>query len=102
MDAEEREICDYLKSWSGQWVAAKEIARRAGGKRRYREDPNWSAEPLARLLDKSIVEADATGHYRLAAKEKVGRQKRWISPQIKKLLEKTGKDFEQGAQLDAP
>ena len=38
METEEREICIYLKSWNGQFVSGREIARRAAGKRRFRED----------------------------------------------------------------
>jgi hypothetical protein len=102
MDSEEREICTYLKAWPGQWVSAREIARRAGGKHRFREDQNWAAQPLARLIEKSVIESDSTGHYRLKVAEKAQKQKRWISPELKKILEKTGKDFEVGVQLDAP
>ena len=102
MDTDEREICTYLKSWPGQWVSAREIARRAAGKRRFREDENWAAQPLARLIETGFVESDSTGHYRLKPPEKAQKQKRWISPELKKILEKTGKDFEVGVQLDAP
>jgi hypothetical protein len=102
MDTDEREICSYLKSWPGQWVSGREIGRRAGGKHRFREDQNWAVQPLARLLEKSVIESDSTGHFRLKPPEKTERAKRWISPEIKKLLEKTGKDFEKGVQLDAP
>src|SRR5262245_14157576 len=35
MDAEEREICDFLKSWVDQYVSQREICRRAGGKWRF-------------------------------------------------------------------
>jgi len=102
MDSDEREICTYLKSYVGQWISAREISRRAGGKHRFREDPNWSAQPLARLLEKSVVESDATAHYRLKPREPAKKVKRWISPEIKKILEKTGKDFQTGVELDAP
>jgi len=102
VDSDEREICAYLKSYPGQWVAGREIARRAAGKHRFREDQNWAAQPLSRLIELSFIESDSLGHYRLKAQQKTQRVKRWISPELKKLLEKTGKDFEQGAQLDAP
>ena len=102
MDSDEREICAYLKSWPGQWVSGREIARRAAGKHRFREDQNWAAQPLTRLLERALIEADSTGHYRLKALDRNKQAKRWISPEIKKLLEKTGKDFEKGVQLDAP
>jgi hypothetical protein len=102
MDTDEREICAYLKSLPGQWVSGREIARRAAGKHRFHDDQNWALQPLIRLIEKSLLESDSLGHYRLKATEKAKRAKRWISPQMKKILDKTGKDFEQGVQLDAP
>ena len=99
MDAEERVVCDYLKSFRNQFVAAREISRRAGGKWRFRENPSWAAPILTRLVDKKIVETDGTGHFRLAPvkekkdkKDKKGTQ-RWVSPQLKQILEKSGKQF---------
>src|SRR5262249_35058813 len=65
MDSDEREICLYLKGWPGQFVSVAEITRRAGGKRRGRQDPNWAVPVLTRLVEKGILEADSTGHYRL-------------------------------------
>jgi hypothetical protein len=65
MDTDERFICDYLKTFRGQFVCQREIARRASGKRRFNDEPNWAVPVLARLVDKRIVEADAAGHYRL-------------------------------------
>ena len=102
MDSEEREICTYLKAFAGQWVSAREISRRAGGKHKYREDPNWTAQPLARLLDKTLVESDSSGHFKLKAYEPKKKAQKWISPQMKKILEQSGKTFETGVQLDAP
>jgi hypothetical protein len=94
MDAEEREICTYLKSWAGQFVSGREIARRAGGKRRFREDPNWAIPILPRLVEKGLIEGDAAAHFRLIPKEKKEKNKKWISPQIKKILQQSGKDFD--------
>ena len=94
MDADEREICIYLKSMSGQFISGKEIARRAAGKRRFRQEPDWAAPILARLVERGILEGDAAGHYRLIPREQRIRSKRWASPQIKKILEQSGKDFE--------
>ena len=88
MQAEEREICTYLKSLPGQFVSAREIARRAGGKSRHREDPHWAAPVIAKLLEKKVIETDSAHNYRLIAKER--KPKRWISPQMKKILEANG------------
>lgn len=92
MQPEEREICTYLKSLPGQWVSAREIARRAGGKSRYRENPHWAVPFISRLLERKLIETDSTHQYRLTAKQDK-KQKKWISPQVQKILEKSGKDF---------
>jgi hypothetical protein len=93
MDADEKAICEYLKSWPDQYVSGREISRRAGGKWRFREDPEWAGPVLTRLVERSIVESDSTGHYRLVRQTKSEKPKRWISPQVRKILEKSGKDF---------
>ena len=93
MQPEEREICLYLKSMPGVFVSARDIARRAGGKWRYRENPQWAERPLARLLELKIIETDSTHHYRLTLKEDKKKAKKWVSPQMKKILETSGKDF---------
>jgi hypothetical protein len=94
MDADERDICNYLKSWPGQFVGMSEICRRAAGKKRFRDDPNWAVPAMNRLVEKGVVESDATGHYRLPRAEKKQKKKRWVSPQIKRILEASGKNFE--------
>jgi phage/plasmid-associated DNA primase len=99
MDSDEKEICDYLKTYHGQFVSAREIARRAGGKWRYRDDPNWATPALLRLVEQEILESDAAGYYRLRRKEDKKKRKKWIAPQIKAILEGSGKDF--GDLLDA-
>ncbi len=96
MDADENEICQFLKSWPGQFVSGKAICRRAGGKWRFREDENWAVPILRRMLETSLVEADETGHYRLnqqESSEKTNRKKLWISPAIRAILRQSGGDF---------
>ena len=100
MDADEREICLFLKSWQHQFVSSREIARRAGGKWRFREDPNWAVPVLARLVEKGVVESDPNAHYRLKPREKKDKSKKWVSPQIKRLLEESGKKFGETIEVD--
>jgi hypothetical protein len=100
MDADEREICLYLKGWPGQFVSFAEIARRAGGKRRYREDPNWPLPILSRMVERGMIESDSTGHYRLKPRSKKEKKQRWVSPQIQKILEKSGKKFDQTYEIE--
>ena len=99
MDADERDICLYLKGWSGQFVSVGEITRRAGGKRRYRDDPNWAVPILTRLVEKGILESDSTGHYRLKPRKEKDKNKRWVSPHIQKILEKSGKSFDHTLEI---
>jgi hypothetical protein len=97
MDSDEKDICNYLKAAHGQFVSPKEIARKAGGKWRFRENPHWATEPLLRLVEKNILESDPSGYYRFRPIDKK-KPKRWVSPQIKAILEQSGKDF--GELLD--
>ena len=99
MDADEKDICIYLKGYPGQFVSGREIARRAGGKWRFRRDPNWAAPILQRLVEKNFLESDASGYYRLLRTGKKKPQK-WISPQIRAILEKSGKDFGGVLEID--
>ena len=70
MDADEREIYDYLSTWGQQFVSAREICRRAGGKHRSSEDPDWAKPVLVRMTDKHILESDPGGRYRIKPKKK--------------------------------
>jgi hypothetical protein len=94
MDADEREICEYLKAYSGQYISSKEICKRAGGKWRSREDPHWAIPILMRLVEQQILESDSNGHYRLLPERHDKKRQVWISPENKKLLEEGGKPFD--------
>jgi hypothetical protein len=100
MDADEREICLYMRGWIGQFVSAVEIARRAAGKKRYRDDPNWAVPVLSRLVEKGILESDSTGHFRLKPRsKKEDAKRRWVAPHIRRILEKSGRQFEDVHEL---
>jgi len=100
VDADERDICLYLKGFPGQFLSFKEISRRAGGKRRYRNEPEWATPVVSRLVEKGILESDSTGHYRLKARPKEDQPTRWVSPQIRRILEKSGKEFDGVFEVD--
>ncbi|MDE3065977.1 MAG: hypothetical protein KGJ60_00355 [Verrucomicrobiota bacterium] len=76
MDSDEREILSFLKSWGSNFVAAREISRRAGGKRRFHDDPEWAKPALLRLAARGILEMDAMGHFRLIPKFRRGKMAR--------------------------
>ncbi|MEY4387555.1 MAG: hypothetical protein RLY20_2838 [Verrucomicrobiota bacterium] len=101
MDTDERQVIDYLKSWPGMFVSAREVARRAGGKRRFRDEPQWVYPVLSRLVEQKHIETDGLGHYRFAASRNAKKQRgQWISPHVRRILERSGKDF--GEVLDLP
>ena len=99
MDADERAICLYLRASPGQWISAAEIARRADGKRRFREDPTWASQVILRLVDQAFLESDSTGHYRLRPLGRRGKAKKWISPRFRRILEESGK-FQSAIEIE--
>ena len=96
MEADEQKVEGYLKSLPGQFISGREIARRAGGKEQYRENPDWARPVLRQLMEKHVIETDSMGHYRLFGAKVRGDGQRWISPQMRKILEKSGRKFLQG------
>lgn len=92
MDSDEREIFAFLKSFGEEWVAAKEICRRAGGKKRYNEDNDWARPVLQRMKERNLLEGDELGRFRVKPPKK--GKGRWVSPDIEKILR------EKGVQVD--
>ena len=101
MDYDERSVCIFLRSYPGQFVSARVVSRRLGGKRRYHDDPLWVMPILNKLVEKGFVETDTQGHYRLKKKDPIDKsQVTWVSPQVKKILERSSKDFSKVIDLD--
>ena len=59
----------------------------------YRVEPEWATPVLGRLVEKGMIESDSTGHYRLKVRAKREQPARFVSPEIRKILEGSGKDF---------
>jgi hypothetical protein len=89
MDADEREIFDYLATFGEQWVNAKEICRRASTKKRFNEDNNWAKPILHRMKERHAIEGDELGRYRIKP-EKKDHKGRWVSPDIERILRESG------------
>jgi hypothetical protein len=89
MDADEREIYEFLKPFGEDWVNAKEICRRAAGKKRFNEDNHWARPILQRLKERRVLEGDELGRYRIRPDPRA-RKGRWISPDIEKILRESG------------
>ena len=97
MDADEREIFQFLKSWGGEFIAAREVCRRAGGRHRFHDDPEWAKPVLLRMTERGILESNSTGQYRikpLPKKNKGDKDKNWVSPDIAKILKESGVEVE--------
>jgi hypothetical protein len=89
MDADERELFDFLSTFGEEWVNAKEVCRRAGGKKRFAEDNNWARPILQRMKHSQILEGDLMGRYRIKPKKEAHKGK-WVSPDIEKILREGG------------
>jgi len=99
MDGDEREIFYFLKSRGEEFVNAREIARRAGGKKRFHEDAEWAKPILVRMAERGILQSDALGRYRVKPVGKKGKNKRWVSPDVAKILQESGVEVEGATEL---
>jgi len=64
LNAEALDIIAYLKTAPNKFVSILEISRRAGGRRRFEESPNWAKHLVAPLMEAGFLEMNARGHYR--------------------------------------
>ena len=98
LSSDERDVVQYLKSWKEQFVSGKEICRRAAGKKRFQKEPHWFFRIMPLMMEKGVIETDGNGHYRVKGEETKKqdrtKQKKWVSPQIARILKQSGKTFE--------
>lgn len=66
LSSDELEILEYLKSWNGTYVSMVEICRCAGGRRKFKENPNWAKCMMSRLVEGHLVDVNDRGHYRIS------------------------------------
>lgn len=62
---EEQVILKYLQSLRGVGATAREIARKAWTKDKWKENERWATPYLSSLKGKSLIETDAGGAYRI-------------------------------------
>jgi len=98
MNTDEREIFHFLKSWGGEYVSAAEIARRASGKKRFHDDPNWAKPVLVNMVERGILENNVNGRYRIKPGARKNKGNRWVAPDIAKLLQENGVEVESAAE----
>ncbi len=94
MDTEEREIFYFLKTFGEEYVSAKEIARRASGKKKFYANPEWAKPVLERMKERGVLESDMQSRYRVKPVGKKTRDKRWVAPDIAKILQESGVQIE--------
>lgn len=83
----------YLRSHGDEFVSEMEVARRADGVRRFKEEPRWAHVALGQLVDKKLVETDGGGRYRIPPLhpegEKEAKPEKFIDPRLRKILERS-------------
>jgi hypothetical protein len=94
MDVDEREIFLFLKTYGTDFVALREICRRAGGRKRYHEDHEWARPTLQRMVERAILETNSEGQYRVKPVPRKKKGNRWVSPDIAKILQESGVEAE--------
>lgn len=100
MSTDEREIIAYLKTVPSLFVTGREISRRVGGRERFELDSRWATPILRRMVEKKWLECDVSGHYRLRQEDpKKKKSKKHLSPQMLRILQNSGKNFD-GISLD--
>jgi hypothetical protein len=100
MDSDERDIFQFLKSWGGEFVSCREIARRAGGKIKYHKNPDWPKPLLLRMQERGILDCDPQGRYRIKPVASKNKAARWVSPEIAKILQEKGVKVEGAVTTD--
>ena len=65
MSYEEFAIMNFLKGSPNDYVARREIARKALKRATFEENPHWADAPLSALLDQGYVEQNESGHYKI-------------------------------------
>ena len=70
LNAEALEIIAYLKTAPNKFVSLLEISRRAGGRRRFEESPDWAKNLLTPMVEAGVLEVNSRGHYRHFSSEK--------------------------------
>ena len=95
MNADEKAVLEYLKSWRNTFVSGKEIARRATGKARHEREPGWAVPVLAQLVQHGWIESDHLGYFRIKPEDrKKKKAQKQVSPQLLKILKSSGKSFD--------
>ncbi|HTY89117.1 MAG TPA: hypothetical protein VMB80_16845 [Candidatus Acidoferrum sp.] len=101
MDADEREIFNFLKTWGHEYINAKEIAKRAGSKKRFYEDANWAKPVLMRMAERGVLESDIQGRFRIKPLSRKEKNKHIVPPDIAQILQENGLEMGEAVEETA-
>ena len=65
MTYEEMAIMNFLRGSPENFVARREVARKALKRTIFEENPHWADAPLAALVDQDLLEQNESGHYKI-------------------------------------
>lgn len=69
---DEMDVLNFVRSFRNQYVSGREICRRAGGRRKFENDPRWAMPIIIGLVVRGFLVADAHGHFCAVTKEDQG------------------------------
>jgi hypothetical protein len=92
---DEHQILEFLKTTT-EFITAKEVSRRVGGRRRCEKDPMWAKPCLIRLTNAGHLTMNERGHFCYKPPEEKERSKKakdklHLAPQIAAILAAGGK-----------
>lgn len=96
LGADANGILQYLSNFPTQFISVMEIARRAEGRNRFKEESRWANAAISQLLELSLIETDGNGRYRIKSKRKskeAGGNK-FIAPAMREILEKSSRKID--------
>ncbi|SPE54673.1 hypothetical protein SBV1_1910018 [Verrucomicrobia bacterium] len=91
MDADEREIYNFLKTRRHEFISVRDISQRLGSKRLRNASPEWAKSILERMTERGILQTDGEGFCLKPIQLKENSGKRWVSPEVAKILKASGK-----------
>ena len=88
-------IVNFLKTAPQAFFSEREISRKAGQKRQFRDNPDWAKPLLLRLASENIIQTDAFGHYRIAPElDRAKHRSIPLAPSVALALAMSGKVFD--------
>jgi hypothetical protein len=74
---EENMIVSFLKAYPRMAFSGIEIAKKAGGRKLFDENPRWAAQLLPKLREADILDVDSDGKYHFVTdEERAEREKK--------------------------